>query len=226
MIIKKIDKRIIIRVAIISLIILLFGAYKILFFKIGDEYYSIYSTKVNIFTDNISEINDLYRMRNLEDIYISSNIDLKILYDFPNLKRLGFNIRFASDNWEPVSSLKNLEECSVFNATLSDASIFKDLTKLKILSFSCTPIDDISCLNKLSQLELLCLDRTDITDISVIKNMPKLKKLVIHDTRIQDLSPIFELKNLKTLNVDAGMLTNQELEKLYKMGVEVKIDYE
>lgn len=202
---------------------LLIIAYKIFFFRIGDETYFIYQKEICVDDTDLSEMK---LARNPETVVISycKIDDISVLSELPTIKTIFFYNSYGNENtdWTPLGSLRNLENCWLWNNGFKDIEVLENLTELRDLELGYNPVSDISCLNKLNRLERLSLVGTDITDIAVVKNMPELNNLGIAKTNITDVSVLFELKNLKELYVSPNQIDNETLDRLKENGVTIE----
>lgn len=204
--------------------VLIIIAYKIFFFRIGDDTYFIYQKEICVGDTDLSEMK---RARNPETVVISycKIDDISVLNELPTIKTIFFYNSYGDENtdWTPLSSLKNLEECWLWNNGFKDIEVLENLTELRDLELGYNPVSDISCLNKLNKLERLSLVGTDVTDIAVVKNMPELNNLGIAETNITDVSVLFDLKKLKNLYVSPNQIDEETLDRLRKNGVTVEL---
>ena len=97
---------------------------------------------------------------------------------------------------------------SLYEYSVKDISLLKDLTNLTQLNLSGNGLTDISALKNLKNLTQLHLWNNQLTDISALKNLTNLTHLDLSHSQITDISALKGLTNLTQLNLGGNRLTN------------------
>lgn len=164
---------------------------------IDGEKYPSTTTKLDIFLENVNDINKISCLTKLKELRIScgydDHIDLSFLKNVKNLEILEIGCNSITDI-TPISNLTKLKELTVKHSEVSDISPLKSLINLTNIHMTGNHISDISCLSGLVNLENVGLEENEIEDISVVKNWPNLKCLCISNNKISDISCLASLK--------------------------------
>ena len=199
----------------------------------GKAYFGL-STKVQFRNVYFSEedFNSLKHMRNVKQaVFIVDKLDLTILKRMNRLKDLtiGFRVDYYIEDWTTLSNCKKLEIFVGLNLKMTDLSTFKDMSNLKILyiesmgaaNLKTSIINDISDVKSLTKLERFSVSGKNIIDISSLNSLVELKELSLFGTTCNDYSVLLELPNLKSLDIDKGVLTENEIKTLEEKGISV-----
>ncbi|CAL6013470.1 leucine-rich_repeat domain-containing protein [Hexamita inflata] len=164
------------------------------------EYISnIYSNMENLL---IGKLNDQKSMINLVKLtLVGNNIsDIDVLETVVNLQELDLSKNYKI-NINPIQYLTKLTKLSLASCNLTDIQILSSLTTLISLNLSDNNRIDISPLKNLTKLMYLQLGASGIDDISILRSLINLKYLDISNNTFNDISPLQYLLNLTYLNI-------------------------
>jgi internalin A len=139
-----------------------------------------------------------------------------------NLRKLFFDAQMDFDDLFPLSSLKNLQELSLFSSKVSDLSPLSSLTKLQALRVSNTKIVDLSPLSNLTNLRALRISNTQVNNLAPLSKLTNLQILRIFAGQIDDLTPLADLANIKLLDISNTLVTDlRPVHKIIENGLKV-----
>ena len=95
----------------------------------------------------------------------------------------------------------NAGELTLSQKNLSDISMLKGFTELKILNLSDNDISDIRPLMELSKLEKLNINNNAVSDLRPLIGLPNLVKLEAENNRITETTSVGSVKQLTELNL-------------------------
>lgn len=183
----------------------------------GDIYKSevIGITKLSAFDHNISSIEGIQHLENLEELYLgfwkgSSNTitDITPLSDLYNLRELDLSNNQIEDI-SPLSELTNLYGLGLRDNQISDITPLSNLTNLTWwLHLHGNQIEDISPLSNLTELKDLELSDNLISDINPLSNFTRLTDLKLQDNQISDIDPLSNLTKLERLWLISNSITD------------------
>lgn len=244
---KKTAGIILLAIVLISSLLCMFNKFPIVI--IGDKLHTVFETKLEIRTvyDDATYDNDdvysLSRMRYLKKLHLSGTdiTDFSFLENMSSLKEFNYlgRIDVKNHKWEYLKECKNLESFCGEAMSISDLTVFSELTKLEKLyvdnefglrldmSDVEIVINDFSGIETLTNLKEFHVCGRNINDISPLKNCKKIEKLGLYGTTAEaDYSVLLELPELYSLCVDKGIIPDEIKEKLIAKGVEVyEYDY-
>ncbi|CAL6082343.1 leucine-rich_repeat domain-containing protein [Hexamita inflata] len=148
--------------------------------KLNDQKSMIYLVKLTLVGNDISDIDVLETVMNLEELNLSKNYKINI---------------------NPIQHLTKLTKLSLDSCNLTDIQVLSSLTTLISLNLSDNNRIDISPLNNLTKLMYLQLGASGIDDISILRSLINLKYLDISNNTFNDISPLQYLLNLTYLNI-------------------------
>ncbi len=152
--------------------------------------------ELNLATNEINDIKQLWRFTNIEKLNLSNNKSLENFYYFENFSRL--------------TSL------NLSNTKFVDLAKISTLILLKNLYLSKTDIRTIESICNLKSLEILDLSENKIEDLNPLENLTNLKRIQLRKMICEiDLKPIVSLFNLSDLYLDGN--ENIDVESLSKM---------
>ena len=164
--------------------------------------------------------------------YIENNVDIKgneiELEDIKKLDRININaLNFKLEEAifvpEELSYLKEIEECSFANFTITD-EIIENLNKLKKLSIFqfdfCKSTVSKKIYNSISRIYL---NYSDFSLLEMCDNTESMKTVFLKNVKDIDVSKINKFKNLKRLSLLNSEVNNIESLKNFENLEEVKI---
>ncbi len=164
--------------------------------------------------------------------YIENNVDIKDneieLEDIRKLNRININalnlkLEEAIFVPEELSYLKEIEECSFANFTITD-EIIENLNKLKKLSIFqfdfCKSTVSKKIYNSISRIYL---NYSDFSLLEMCDNTESMKTVFLKNVKDIDVSKINKFKNLKRLSLLNSEVNNIESLKNFENLEEVKI---
>lgn len=167
--------------------------------------------------DNPSEVEEIRHF-----LFPLSNPD--VFQRFPNLRRLHIGFTGIKD----ISFIRNhrgLEELWINeNPELSEIDAIGSLTNLKNLYMAGTRVVDIRPLRDLKKLERLNISSTKVTSLQPLSELSNLSLLSLQHLNHIDLEPLKDLFNLKLINLNETWVDLRPLEKIIRLGVQVKVD--
>ncbi len=86
----------------------------------------------------------------------------------------------------------------------------EQLTNLRVVDFSNTPIDDLLPLRNLNELDAIYMSGTEVSDLTPLRYSVNVKEIYCFDTSIDDLEPLSEYRQLEKLycfNTNISSLT-------------------
>lgn len=179
------------------------------------------------YTGNISTLNDLIEMVNLNEVilvnepYIEDFSPLLQLKSMTSLNVSGcgiddekakqiyavlwLNILKMDDNQltniDGVRNMSVLREFSAAGNALKNVSVIGNMTLLRSLNLSNNLISDISSFSNLSSLKTLDISNNLVSDISSLSYLTMLTDLNISTNNIKQLNAISRLQNIEILTV-------------------------
>ena len=128
--------------------------------------------KLNLLSNQISDLTPLARLKNLVDLAFYKNqvSDLSPLSNLTNLKYLTADYNLISDI-SPLAKLSKLYSADLNFNQIADVSPLKGLKTLHILSLDNNQIKDISPLRGHPELWSISLKNNQIIDFSALKSM-------------------------------------------------------
>lgn len=134
---------------------------------------------------------------------------LEDLYYMPHLKALVIR-DCVLENLNPVGYLKELEDLTIQNVTLSsqDVETISSLTTLKYLTANSCGLSNVKSFGNLTNLEYLDLNNNAIGDITLLQTLPGLTYLDMSHNALTSLDGIQALEKLIELNVSYNSLTS------------------
>ena len=138
--------------------------------------------------------------------HYSSECDLSILANIPDVQKLSVDCLRRATNIEVVSTLKNLKSLSIGIYNLENLEFLKGIpSALKTLFIGTTKSKkpDLKYLDRFVDLEELYIEGQN-KNIDVIGQLSSLRKLVLRSTTPKDISFIRKLKNLWSLDIKLG----------------------
>ncbi len=165
-------------------------------------------TKLNLSTNQITDITPLSRLTNLTELYLYNNqiSDLTGLSALINLTYLELEFNQITDI-TGLSALTNLTALSLSNNQITDITGLSALTNLTELSLRGNQISDITSLSALINLTYLELLSNGITDITGLSALIKLTELSLSNNQITDITPLSLLTNLTKLSLEGNQIT-------------------
>ncbi|CAL6107624.1 leucine-rich_repeat domain-containing protein [Hexamita inflata] len=148
--------------------------------KLNDQKSMINLVKLTLVGNDISDIDVLETVMNIEELNLSKNYKINI---------------------NPIQYLTKLTKLSLDSCNLTDIQVLSSLTTLISLNLSDNNRIDISPLNNLTKLMYLQLGASGIDDISILRSLINLKYLDISNNTFNDISPLQYLLNLTYLNI-------------------------
>lgn len=155
--------------------------------------------------DDISDIERYPNLSSIEIFYHGTSIDLSILSNRQNIKKLKLYL-FNSEELDlsPLSSLTNLEELSIESRRIRDTTYYQPNPTNKEL-YTLREID-LSPLSGMLSLKRLSISRTELReiDLSPLSSCNSLEKLSIWDNEwltYIDLWPLRKCRNLDDVHV-------------------------
>ena len=107
-----------------------------------------------------------------------------------------------------LKHLTNLKVINLTNTSVSDISALDDLTSLSTLYIGGTSVSDISALDDSTNLINLDLSGTSVSDISALDDLTKLSTFYLENTSISDISALDDLTNLRWLILKNNSISN------------------
>ena len=162
--------------------------------------------------NDISNIDKLYKLPNLEDLNLSkTNVtDITALRQLRGLQVVNLSYNAITDV-SPLAVLANLQVLDLSESSVANVSALKSLGNLRQLYLNNTGVTSISSPFNLTNLETLHLNNTGIVDIAGLKDLTNLKKLYLHESPIKDISPLQDLTNLEVLRLNNTAVTDTEV---------------
>ena len=165
-------------------------------------------------TAMLADLNDIMYFKNLEKLFLDTQLDLKDLTGIENcakLKELAIITSEVSDV-SALSKIKTLEVFSVIYGSLEDITAVLTQPNLKSLTISNVPVDDIAALKGNKTLETLIFSGSELNNIDSLADIKTLKSLTLYN-----------VKNIKT--TDLAFIKDKKLEtlELVNMGLENNI---
>ena len=137
----------------------------------------------------------------------------------PFLQTLVFSYQENAD-LEMLSSLKYLENLSVYHCGIDDLSPLENCKALKKLALGWNDISDISPLASLTSLESLGLWNNSIEDISAVKGLHNLTYLDVANNEVSNIDAVSELTELNEVWINGNEITDiSPLDHCEKIGV-------
>jgi hypothetical protein len=168
-------------------------------------------TNLSLYTNNISDISPLSGLTNLTNLSLYTNniSDISPLSGLTNLTYLRAEANNISD-LSALSALTNLTDLSLWGNNISDISPLSGLSNLTWLGLGANNISDISPLSGLTNLTELWLGANNISDISPLSGLTNLTELCLGANNISDISPLSGLTNLTELWLDTNNISDIE----------------
>ncbi|MEG3840661.1 leucine-rich repeat domain-containing protein [Microcoleus sp. herbarium14] len=176
-------------------------------------------TKLNLSTNQITDITPLSRLTNLTELHLYNNqiSDLTGLSALINLTELELQFNQITDI-TGLSALTNLTELSLSNNQITDISSLSALTNLTKIGTRGNQISDITSLSALINLTELELQFNQITDITGLSALTNLTELHLENNQITDITGLSALTNLTELHLENNQITDiTSLSRLTKL---------
>ncbi len=171
---------------------------------------------LNLGSNNISQIQGLNNLLNLQTLSLSNNKIIKIenLDNLPDLQvlDLSYNILTKIEN---LGNLPNLETLNLSHNQLAKIENLDNLTSLLRLDLDFNRLTKIDNLDNLPNLLRLNLDFNRLTKIDNLDNLPNLLRLNLSSNQLTKIDNLNNLPNLRYLRLSSNPLTMIEnLDKL------------
>ncbi|MBU1369962.1 MAG: hypothetical protein KJ578_06425 [Bacteroidetes bacterium] len=160
--------------------------------------------------DTVIYINDTSIMQ-LPDTIVA---DLSPIYanlkNFTQTKEINISYKTHFTNLEPLTQMTELRLIDFSNTPVQDLSPLRNLNKLEAIYFSGTQISDLSPLQYSVNIRELYAFDTPIKDLEVVQYFRQLEKLYCFNTIVSDLSPLANLKSMNALRLSGTNISNLE----------------
>lgn len=175
--------------------------------------------------NNISNIEELDRLSNLQDLYLGFTQirNIEVVSKLSNLQDLDLSSTQIR-NIEVLGKLNNLQTLFLRSTQISNIEVLGKLSNLQTLYLSSTQINNIEIIGKLSNLQTLHLSDTKISDIEVLGKLSNLQNLYLSDTKISNIEILGKLSNLQNLDLSYTPFT-QENPTIARSGTRAILDY-
>ncbi|CAL5984347.1 Acidic_ribosomal protein P0 [Hexamita inflata] len=144
-------------------------------------------TKLTINSCNLSDLNGIQHMTQLNDLNLSKN----------QLKQL-----------EQLASLVNLTSLDLGQNNIDDISILSNFKMLNALDFSQNLVSNISAISALTQLKILDMSYNLLSNLEDISSLTNLQRLNVGKNRISSISCLQYLTGLVYLNISMNLVTS------------------
>jgi internalin A len=166
-------------------------------------------TYLNLHSNEITDITPLSVLTNLTELNLYKNqiTDITGLLALTNLTYLNLNHNQITDI-TGLSALTNLTSLNLGDNQITDITGLWALTNLTSLNLGDNQITDITGLSTLTNLTNLDLYKNQITDITLLSAFTNLNTLTLHDNEITDITSLSGLTNLYRLRLGYNQVTD------------------
>lgn len=179
--------------------------------------------EINIITSSVSNIENLYAIKNVEDISISCLVEE--IFNFCNFKKLkkasipwnkNINSIFNCETLETLhiyeildknisfETMKNLKEIDVRDSNFDDFSFLKNNINLMKIRSDGNKLSSLDGISNLANLKNLMIRHSkELCNINPLKNLPDIQILILDDIgNIEDSTPLHQLTDLVALSLN------------------------
>jgi Leucine-rich repeat (LRR) protein len=105
---------------------------------------------------------------------------------------------------EPLVNLSKIKQLDVSHTPVDDLMPARNLTQLEYLNISFTLIDDLEPLRYLTKLRELVINNTGLRNMQPVANFVELTRLNMSNTRVESLGPVAGLSRLSDLDISGS----------------------
>lgn len=197
---------------------------------IVDLKYMIYLTDLQIFENNISDLECLRGLTRLTNLAVFNNevSDLEPLSGLENMQSLCLRENHITDI-SPLKNMKNLTNLDISFNEVTNISVLSEMTNMRLLKLNDNKISNISPLSGMVSMDRVHLQNNSITNISVLSGMTEVTEIYLENNNVKDLTPLTELKSLGWLKLSGNPIDDlspiyglADMRKLYISGITLK----
>ncbi len=158
--------------------------------------------------NKITEIKGLEALTNLIILTLSENkiSEIKGLESLTKLQEISLNMNKISEI-KGLEALKNLQKLNLEWNQITEIKGLESLIKLQEISLDENQITEIKGLESLIKLRDLSLDENQITEIKGLESLIKLRDLYLDENQITEIKGLESLINLQDLYLDGNQIT-------------------
>lgn len=173
-------------------------------------------------SNNINNINEVYKLKKLEELFIRDNVTIKDITALRSLKKL--KTFWAENNFiNDISALENLTQLTwvkLDKNKITSLSSLKNLRNIQRLSIRKNKLKTLDGIENMHNLEWLEVEENQIENIEKIKDLTKLTILELKNNKIKNVDEIANLINLTQLYLNNNQIKDiSSLNKLNKLKV-------
>lgn len=140
------------------------------------------------------------------------------LNEVAGLRTLNISGNREITNLSPLKKLYRLSELSVEDTRVSSLAPVADLSTLKILKCSRSPVADLDPLRFHKNLRMLNIENTPVEDLEPLTNLTDMEDIVCAGTQVKDLKPLEGMGKLVSLDIsNTGVRSLKPLELLSEL---------